>query len=123
MPGKGSGDPRSGNLRNPAAALFHPKRHMAIYEASVRTANAGSYLRKLCQHWSHRFEVQYDDQHGIILLPQAKCVLTASPETLLVRLACSQGADGKRVQEVVEEHVRRFGFREELEFPWTPVGA
>ena len=91
--------------------------------ANVKTHNAGSYLRKLCQHWSHRFPVEYTSEHGTIELPQAKCALEASPEALIIRLHLQEGADEAHLRQVVEEHIRRFAFREELIFAWTPVPA
>lgn len=94
---------------------------MSAITAQVNTANASSYLRKLCQHWSHRFSLEYDAQHGTIQLPQARCVLSASPEALTVRLDLQAEADGARLRQVVEEHIRRFAFREELTFLWTQV--
>ena len=91
--------------------------------ATVNTGNASSYLRKLCQHWSHRFTVEYNPQHGTIQLPAALCTLDATPETLLVRLDLQEGADEARLRSVVEEHLQRFGFQEELVFVWNPAQA
>jgi hypothetical protein len=91
--------------------------------ATVSTENAGSYLRKLCQHWSHRFPVEYNETHGTISLPSALCTLDATPETLLVRLDLEDGAEAMRLRAVVEEHLQRFGFREELVFLWNPSQA
>ncbi len=91
--------------------------------AQVKTAHAGSYLRKLCQHWSHRFPVEYSSERGTIQLPQATCILAASPEELTVRLDLKEGADESNLRQIVEEHIRRFAFREELTFVWNPVLA
>jgi hypothetical protein len=91
--------------------------------ATVSTKNASSYLRKLCQHWSHRFPVECNDIRGTIQLPSALCTLDATPETLLVRLDLEEGADAVRLRAVVEEHLQRFGFREELVFVWNPQQA
>lgn len=89
--------------------------------AHVTTPNASSYLRMLCQHWSHRFPVEYTPERGVIQMPQATCVLEASPEALTIRLHLQESADEARVRQVVEEHIRRFAFREELIFAWTQV--
>jgi hypothetical protein len=89
--------------------------------ATAATGNAGSYLRKLCQHWSHRFTVAFDQNHGTIQLPTAFCTLEATTEALLVRLDMQEGADEARLRSVVEEHLQRFGFREELVFVWNPA--
>lgn len=91
--------------------------------AQVKTPNASSYLRKLCQHWSHRFAVEFTAEQGTIQLPQAVCRLEASADVLTVRLEVEEGGDEARLRQVVEEHIRRFAFREELTFPWTPAAA
>jgi hypothetical protein len=94
---------------------------MQTSNAIVATENASSYLRKLCQHWSHRFTVEFNDQHGTIQLPQATCILEASPGELAIRLDSEDGADQARLRKAIEEHLQRFGFREELVFLWNPV--
>jgi hypothetical protein len=38
---------------------------------------------------------------------------------LNVRLELQQGADDAHLRRFVEEHLQRFGFREELRFLWT----
>jgi hypothetical protein len=94
-----------------------------IHIATVPTGNASSYLRKLCQHWSHRFPVEFNDEHGVIELPQAKCTLDAAPQNLTVRLDLPEDADEARMRRVVEEHLQRFGFQEELVFVWNRTVA
>jgi len=98
---------------------------MRVSTADVSTEKAGSYLRNLCQHWSHRFSVTVegdrDSESGTIDLPQARCRLRAAAKALNVRLEFIELADEARVRDVVEDHLRRFGFREELVFPWISV--
>ena len=93
---------------------------MTQSEAHVPTPNAISYMKQLCRHWSHRFPVEFDDHRGRIELPKGVCTLHALPEELHVELALVDAADQERMQEVVAEHVQRFGFREQLEFAWRP---
>jgi hypothetical protein len=92
---------------------------MKTSRAHVETANATSYLRQLCRHWAHKFPVEFNDEHGSIQLPQALCILDASPATLAVTLELQDEADQAHVKRVVEEHLQRFGFRETLAFHWT----
>lgn len=91
---------------------------MTYTEATVPTTSATSYLRQLCRHWAHKFPVTFDDAQGRIELPKAICTLHASPENLKVELAVHDAADTGRMQEVVAEHLQRFGFRETLVFEW-----
>jgi hypothetical protein len=94
-----------------------------ISEGSVATENASSYLRKLCQHWAHKFPVKYDDTHGKIDLAAGKCILFADAGSLTVKLMMPEDGDEARLQQVVEEHIKRFAFREELAFVWGTVAA
>ncbi len=92
---------------------------MKVSTVDVKTGNAVSYMKQLCRHWAHKFPVAFDDSTGTIELPQARCVLSASPETLGVKLAMPEDADQDRMERVVAEHLQRFGFREELVFAWV----
>lgn len=92
---------------------------MRVSTAEVATENAASYMRKLCAHWSHKFAVTVEGDHGSIELPAARCDLRASSALLTVRLELKEDADEARMRRVVEEHLQRFGFREELVFLWN----
>lgn len=94
-----------------------------ISEARVATESGSSYLRKLCQHWAHKFPVKYDDTHGKIDLVAGKCLLLADATGLTVRLMMPEDGDQARMQQVVEDHIKRFAFKETLEFAWGPVVA
>ena len=94
-----------------------------ISEAQVETGNASSYLRKLCQHWSHKFLVSFDAEHGSIDLAAAKCILDADDTALKVRIEMPQDGDQARMQKVLEDHLQRFAFRETLVFSWNSAAA
>lgn len=91
---------------------------MNLSRAEVCTANSVSYLRQLCRHWSHKFAVEFDDTHGKIQLPKAVVQLMSGPTALSVYLEVAAAEDQERMEEVVAEHLQRFGFKEALEFRW-----
>ena len=91
---------------------------MNLSRAEVPTANAVSYLRQLCRHWSHKYSVEFDDTHGKIQLPKAIVQLMPSPAALSVYLEVPAAEDQARMEEVVAEHLQRFGFKETLVFNW-----
>jgi hypothetical protein len=91
-----------------------PERRVAI-----PTAAASRYLQQLCKHWSHKFPVEFTPVHGQITLPFGACVLEADQEALTVSLSSADAANLPRFQEVVEEHIKRFAFRETLTFSWA----
>jgi hypothetical protein len=96
---------------------------MNVSIARVSTENASSYLRKLCQHWSHKFLVSFDAQHGTIDLAVGKCILDAEENALKVRLELVAEGNEARLQQIVEEHIKRFAFRETLVFDWNSAAA
>jgi hypothetical protein len=99
---------------------------MPISRAQVRTPNAESYMRKLGQHWSHADPVSFEPADTCtIRLAHALCVLHATAEALEVEVEVTTDPteDQARMEGVLERHVRRFGFREELEFLWHRVGG
>jgi len=92
-----------------------------IATARVATAHARRYMTQLCKHWGHKFQVSYDENHGAIELPAGGCTMQADAEALTVRVEAREAADLARLEAVVEEHIKRFAFREELTFAWTPA--
>lgn len=91
---------------------------MNLSRAEVPTVNAVSYLRQLCRHWSRKFPVEFDDTHGKIQLPKGVVQLMTSLTALSVYLEVAAAEDQAQMEEVVAEHLQRFGFKETLEFRW-----
>ena len=93
---------------------------MTSFIANVPTIHAGRYLQQLCKHWSHKFEVNFTPDAGVIALPFGPAHLSAGPEALTIRLDLADATAAERAQTVVAEHLNRFAFREvPLEFSWT----
>lgn len=89
--------------------------------ARVTTGHASRYLQQLSKHWSHRWAVTFDPTTAQIDLDQGRSVhMSASADALHVTASAADAAVLQRFLGVVEEHVRRFAFKETLEFDWTP---
>jgi hypothetical protein len=96
------------------------KEGMRLSEATVITKNADSYMRKLGQHWSHRFAVRFNENNNCVIeLPNGTCELNVGSEQLNIRLVLRPEGDQQRFEQVVEEHLRRFAFKEDLVFAWV----
>lgn len=92
---------------------------MARSKAVVATSHGSRYLQQLCKHWSHKFTVDFTPQQGKIDLGEGRTVaLQADDAALTVEV---EAADLPRMQQVVEDHIVRFAFRETLSFDWTPA--
>ena len=91
---------------------------MPSYHADIVTIHGSRYLQQLCKHWSHKFTVEFDAEHGSIQLDKVRCTLQAEPERLLVDLNGEDATGLPRLCDVVFEHIQRFAFRETLEARW-----
>ena len=90
----------------------------SLSRGRAETPNARRYLTQLCKHWSHRFEVRFDEQAGEIPLPMGACRLRAEPDHLAIELETDAPDQLDRMEEVVATHLNRFAFREPFEIAW-----
>lgn len=88
--------------------------------ATVATTHASRYLQQLCKHWSHKFNVEFDAQQGMVELSAGVLRMRAKPDMLEVDLEVTDAEALPRVKQVVAEHLDRFAFREApLPFVWS----
>ncbi|MGO4437195.1 DUF2218 domain-containing protein [Rhizobium sp. RAF56] len=86
----------------------------------VQTSNASRYLQQLCKHWSHKFEVEFNERHGRVPFgPQANVAFDASDDALTMTLGVADEETRTRMQTVVADHLKRFAFREDLVVLWA----
>ncbi|MDP2579535.1 DUF2218 domain-containing protein [Shimia thalassica] len=87
---------------------------------STATQKANGYLQQLCKHWSHKAEVSFTPEAGDIRFPNGNHLsLTAHPDHLEMRLDVPADVDLAKFQDVVDKHILRFAFREDLEISWA----
>jgi hypothetical protein len=92
---------------------------MAKSAATVPTENGWKYLQQLCKHWSHKLDVELDDQRGVVTFGEAKAVMTSDATSLTVTIDAVSPEVLERMQGVVSSHLDRFAFREApLPFEW-----
>jgi len=91
-----------------------------IVTAIVPTVNASKYIQQLCKHWSHKLEVEFSEQKGVVRFPDAVVVLEARSDDLSVTIDAHEKAIVERLEGVVASHLDRFAFREApLKFDWS----
>ena len=89
-------------------------------QARLNTDKAARYMTQLAKHWSHKFEVSYDDISALIPLPLGTCSMLADPEGLDITLEAVDLEALARLEDVVAEHLLRFAFREPAgRLAWT----
>ena len=81
----------------------------------LATPKASQYLQQLCKHFGHKVEASWDETAGRIAFPMALARLEAGPSQLVVTVE-ADGEEGlARGRDVIDSHLRRFAFRENVE--------
>ncbi|AHL75671.1 cytochrome B561 [Stutzerimonas stutzeri] len=86
--------------------------------AQIETSNPSRLIRRLCKHWSHKFEVSFDDQQGRIAFGEAQCLLTAGTGSLTAQVQTEDEAQLTRMETVVADHLQRMSADETFNFVW-----
>jgi uncharacterized protein len=93
---------------------------MAIVRGRAKTASGSKYLRQLCKHWSHKFEVEFSENRGQVRFPSAVATMEASADALLVTIETDDTESVEQLKGAVAKHLDRFAFREApLPFKWS----
>ena len=112
---------------------------MPTAEAYVETERASRYLVQLCRHFSHlrrhesrldqhegqarpevKAHVDWSETHGIVSFGWGHCTIQAKPGALALRAEAPDEEHLQRVQDLVAEHIERFGRRDHLKANWQP---
>ena len=121
---------------------------MLIAHARVETDRASRYLVQLCRHASQmsrhqgtRMHMRHGDDGGapqpparvdadwtptsgtITVTPGGRCTLDATAEGLALRVEASDAENLRRIQEMLDRNLTRFGRRDELAVSWQPPEA
>jgi hypothetical protein len=87
-------------------------------EGAVATASASRYLRQLCKHFAHRLPTTFDPTAGRIEFPRGVATLAATDDRLDIVVAADEAEVTAELAGVVERHLVRFAFREDLAVVW-----
>ncbi len=84
---------------------------------TASTGHASLYLKKLCRHFSHKVDTEFDDHQGTIRFSFGTCELTADATRL--QLHCQAATDQMAtLRDVIERHLVRFATRDTLTVSW-----
>lgn len=90
-----------------------------ISKATFQGDKASRYLQRLCKHFGHKVEVEFDERKGHIALSMGACDLEAVDSDLMMRASAENVWGLARLEHVVESHLERFAFRKEPKITWT----
>ncbi|WP_181591856.1 DUF2218 domain-containing protein [Pseudomonas luteola] len=91
-------------------------------ESRIATASPGRYITRLCKHWGHKFQVEFDDGKGFIQFPAGTCHLEAQGDVLLAKIEFP-AEELERMEGVVADHLQRMGSGETLQIDWVRVSS
>ncbi|SON54589.1 hypothetical protein HDIA_1048 [Hartmannibacter diazotrophicus] len=86
--------------------------------AEVPTASASKYLQQLCKHFQHKVPATFNAYAGRISFPAGDCDLSADDGVLKMTVTAKVASDLAQLQDIVDRHLVRFAFREELKVVW-----
>jgi hypothetical protein len=86
--------------------------------ATVNTPLASRYLTQLCKHFEHKLPVTHGDGQGRIPFSAGECLLFSKDGVLTLTVNATDEAGLAQLENVVERHLVRFAFREELGLSW-----
>lgn len=88
--------------------------------ARIRTEKAQGYLIQLCKHFAHKIEATYADNKGRLAFGAGVCELNAEDASVLVvQVSTPDSTQLATLEDVIERHLKRFAFKEELGVQWV----
>lgn len=93
---------------------------MVTSTACVRTEKASRYLVQLCKHFGHKVPTRWSETDGFVEMPTGECRMLAEDGTLTLICEAADAAALGQMQDVVQDHLVRFAWKEELSVDWAP---
>lgn len=89
--------------------------------SQFETEKPGKYLIQLCKHFAHKVEVSYTEESGKVNFPCGTAHLENKIDRLEFSVEAQSEKDLQICQAILENHIVRFAFRENLEsLTWYP---
>jgi hypothetical protein len=87
----------------------------------IKTTEGAIYIGKLCRHFKHKIEANYEGNTGVAHFPAGICHMLAEPDTLIFEVDAHSEEGMQRIQGTIDRHLIKFAFREELVIQWETV--
>ena len=86
---------------------------MVIQSKSTIESNDGARIvKRLCNHWKHKFEITEQDGKFNIPFPEASVILEATDQQILIEINTEQADKLEHYQNVVINHLNRMAQQE-----------
>lgn len=96
---------------------------MPAAQANVATTRPSRYLNQLCKHLGQKVPAEYDNENGTTTFDAGICTMHARDGVLRLHAEAGNDDNLRQVQDVVGNHLERFGARDELTVEWAPVAG
>ncbi|HLR26953.1 MAG TPA: DUF2218 domain-containing protein [Fodinibius sp.] len=85
---------------------------------SLSTKDASRFIKRLCKHFSHKVEVEFDESSGHVNFPLGECNMEAADNTLQFDIKAANEEDLEKIQHVISSHSDQFARNESFEWKW-----
>ena len=99
---------------------------MHVTTGTFATANGAKYLRQMCKHFAHEIETELGETTGQLRFDMGTAFMSADDTEFTVRFELHNADAVEAAQNVFDDHLKRFAFREGFEhmnWDWTPPPA
>lgn len=86
--------------------------------ANVTLISASASMKKLCRHFSHKIETEFDDESGFVRFPFAQVELKADGQQLSIQVEADDQQGLEKGRDVISSHLLRFATRQQVELNW-----
>lgn len=88
--------------------------------AIIATESARRYLGQFVSHFAHKLPAarEADNSQGEVSFATGLCTLDADAQKLSIIVNAGSVEDLTRLKDVVDRHLLRFAFREDLQINW-----
>jgi len=92
---------------------------MIHFQGAVETSAASLYLSKLCRHFRHKVEVEFDEHQAQVHFPFGRCEMHADARQLVFLCQATDETTAGRIRWVLDDHLGRFARKEALAIAWA----
>lgn len=91
---------------------------MPISHAEIATASGERLINRLCKHWSHKLEVEQNEDHAKVNFDDGTCLMQAEGGKLYIAVEALDDRSLDRLEHVVDGHLERMAANEDLDIVW-----
>lgn len=96
---------------------------MPFMNAQVATTNPARLINRLCKHFRHKIDVEWNDVEATLTFPMGACYLTSGSGVLRLECRAANETELEEVGQVVSSHLIRFAGDEVEAVAWQPAAA